>query len=79
MKTAKFYMQGIVIPEEMGVLIVRIEEIIECMFKWHMCLEDDIVGHEVSAPEITHNDGVVPELSPFEQAGVLVEDITFFE
>jgi len=72
-------MQGIVIPEEMGVLIVRIEEIIECMFKWHMCLEDDIVGHEVSAPEITHNDGVVPELSPFEQAGVLVEDITFFE
>jgi len=72
-------MQGVVVPEEMSVLIVRIEEIIECVFKWHVCLEDNIVWHEVSTPEVSNNDGVVPELCPFEQSSVLVKHITFLE
>jgi len=72
-------MESIVIPEEMSMLIVGIEEIIKGVLKRHVGLEDNIVGHEVSAPEVTNNDGVVPELGPFKQAGVLVKDVTFFE
>lgn len=44
-----------------------------------MSLEDEVVGNEVSSPEIADNDGVIPKLSPFEESGVLIEDFTFFE
>lgn len=58
-------MESIVIPKEVSMLLVGIENVIKSMFKRHVGLEENIVGNEVSAPEITNNDGVVPELSPF--------------